>query len=72
MVENHFLSTYFEFNFLFFFWQPSFSQDDFFGQIFSQIFIQKNHPRKKVAFRMFLLSVPNPLIKLPVEKKNQK
>jgi len=72
MVENHFLLINFEFNFFFFFDNHLFSQDDFFGRIFSQIFIQKNHPRKKLAFGMFILSVPNPLIKLPMEKKTKK
>jgi hypothetical protein len=36
----------------------------FLDESFSQIFIQKNHPMKKVAFGMFFLSIPNPVIKV--------
>jgi hypothetical protein len=73
MVENHFLSINFEFNFYFYFFDNHlFPKMTFLDEFFSHFFIHKSHPMKKVAFGMFFLSVPNLLIKLPMEKKNKK
>jgi hypothetical protein len=50
MVENHFLSINFEFNFYFYFANHLFLKMTFLDESFSQVFIQKNSSNEEGGF----------------------